>query len=82
MTQAALGTSVTVPGPGGEIEVVGNPFPAEPSGIGLALEDTEFRNWINDVLEAAYADGRWAAAWQATAGTVLPLPDPPAVNRY
>lgn len=66
----------------GEFEVVGNPFTAEPYGIGLALDDTEFREWINDVLEAAYADGRWAAAWEATAGTVLPLPDPPAVDRY
>lgn len=66
----------------GEFEVVGEPFTAEPYGIGLALEDTEFRMWINDVLEAAYADGRWAAAWEATAGTVLPLPDPPAVDRY
>ena len=66
----------------GEFEVVGAPFTAEPYGIGLALEDTEFRNWINDVLEAAYEDGRWAEAWESTAGTVLPLPDPPAVDRY
>jgi glutamate transport system substrate-binding protein len=66
----------------GEFEVVGAPFTAEPYGIGLAHDDTEFRMWINDVLEAAYADGRWAAAWEATAGTVLPLPEPPAVDRY
>lgn len=66
----------------GEFEVVGNPFTAEPYGIGLAHDDTEFRMWINDVLEAAFADGRWAAAWEATAGTVLPLPTPPAVDRY
>ncbi len=37
----------------GEFEVVGNPFTSEPYGIGLALEDDEFRNWINDVLEEA-----------------------------
>ena len=66
----------------GEFEVVGNPFTAEPYGIGLALEDTEFRMWINDVLEQSYADGSWEAAWEATAGTVLPLPEPPAVDRY
>ena len=66
----------------GEFEVVGNPFTEEPYGIGLALEDTEFRNWINDVLEASYEDGRWADAWEATAGTVLETPEPPAVDRY
>ena len=66
----------------GEFEVVNNPFTAEPYGIGLALEDDEFRNWINDVLEQSFEDGSWAAAWEATAGKVLDLPDPPAVDRY
>ncbi len=65
-----------------DLEVRGEPFTEEPYGIGLALEDTEFRTWINDVLEEIYADGRWVAAWEATAGTVLPTPDPPAVDRY
>ena len=65
-----------------EFEVVNNPFTAEPYGIGLAKDDTEFRMWINDVLEASYADGSWAAAWESTAGAVLDLPDPPAVDRY
>jgi glutamate transport system substrate-binding protein len=66
----------------GEFEVVGNPFTAEPYGIGLALDDTVFRNWINDLLESAFEDGRWAAAWESTAGTVLKTPTPPAVDRY
>jgi glutamate transport system substrate-binding protein len=66
----------------GEFEVVNNPFTAEPYGIGLALEDDDFRNWINDVLEQSYEDGTWAAAWESTAGKVLDLPDPPAVDRY
>jgi glutamate transport system substrate-binding protein len=66
----------------GEFEVVNAPFTAEPYGIGLGLDDTEFRNWINDVLEQAYEDGSWAAAWESTAGKVLDLPDPPAVDRY
>jgi len=67
---------------GGEFEVVGNPFTEEPYGIGLALEDTEFRNWINDILEEAFEDGSWADAFERTAGTVLPVPDPPTVDRY
>lgn len=66
----------------GEFEVVNAPFTQEPYGIGLALDDTEFRNWINDVLEQSYEDGSWAAAWESTAGKVLDLPDPPAVDRY
>jgi glutamate transport system substrate-binding protein len=66
----------------GEFEVVNNPFTQEPYGIGLALEDDEFRGWINDVLEESYDDGSWEAAWEATAGKVLDLPEPPAVDNY
>ncbi len=66
----------------GEFKVVGEPFTEEPYGIGLALEDTEFRMWINDMLEAAYEDGRYEEAWNETAGTVLPFVEPPAVDRY
>jgi glutamate transport system substrate-binding protein len=66
----------------GEFKVVGEPFTEEPYGIGLALEDTEFRDWINDVLEASYEDGRYEEAWNSTAGEVLPYVEPPAVDRY
>ncbi|MHA6525057.1 glutamate ABC transporter substrate-binding protein [Tessaracoccus sp. G1721] len=66
----------------GEFKVVGEPFTSEPYGIGLALEDTDFRMWINDVLEASYADGTYEAAWNETAGTVLPFVEPPAPDRY
>ena len=66
----------------GEFKVVGEPFTEEPYGIGLAKDDTEFRMWINDVLEAAYEDGRYQEAWEATAGEVLPFIEPPAVDRY
>jgi glutamate transport system substrate-binding protein len=66
----------------GEFEVVNNPFTKEPYGIGLALEDDTFRAWINDTLTEAYDDGDWADAWEATAGKVLDLPDPPAVDNY
>jgi glutamate transport system substrate-binding protein len=66
----------------GEFEVVGAPFTEEPYGIGLALEDDEFRSFINDVLEESFADGTWDELWMKTAGTVLLLPGPPALNRY
>ncbi len=66
----------------GEFKVVGEPFTEEPYGIGLALDDTDFRAFINDVLEESYADGTYEAAWEATAGQVLPFVEPPAVDRY
>lgn len=69
-------------GGGGEFEVVGKPFTKEPYGIGVKLTDTDFRMFINDVLEKAFADGRWAKAWESTAGAVLPLPALPTVDRY
>jgi glutamate transport system substrate-binding protein len=65
-----------------DFKVVGEPFTAEPYGIGLAKGDDEFRSWINDVLEESFADGTWTEAWEATAGQVLPTPEPPAVDRY
>ena len=66
----------------GEFEVVDAPFTEEPYGIGLKKDDTEFRTFVNDVLEEAFEDGTWAKAWESTAGTVLETPEPPAVNRY
>lgn len=66
----------------GEFEVVDNPFTEEPYGIGLKKDDADFRGFINDVLEAAFADGRWASAWEKTAGTVLSTPTPPTLDRY
>lgn len=66
----------------GEFKVVGKPFTSEPYGIGLKLEDTVFRTWINSVLTEAYADGSYEAAWKSTAGAVLPFIAPPAVNNY
>jgi glutamate transport system substrate-binding protein len=66
----------------GEFKVVGEPFTEEPYGIGLMKDDTEFRNWINDVLEASYEDGRYEEAWNSTAGEILPFVEPPAPDRY
>ncbi|PKQ25653.1 MAG: ABC transporter substrate-binding protein [Actinobacteria bacterium HGW-Actinobacteria-4] len=66
----------------GAFKIAGEPFTEEPYGIGVTRTDTEFRNWINDVLEKIYEDGRWLEAWNSTAGTVLPEASPPAVDRY
>lgn len=65
-----------------DFELVDNPFTEEPYGIGVQLEADDFRDFINDRLEEIYASGEWAAAWDATAGTVVPAPEPPEVDRY
>jgi glutamate transport system substrate-binding protein len=67
----------------GAFKLVGNPFTEEPYGIGVKKDDTEFRNWINDRLEAMYKDGRWQKAFEDTVGQVEKnTPEPPAVDRY
>lgn len=73
-----------VAGSDGAFELVGNPFTTEPYGIGVTLGDTEFRNFINDVLEEAFEDGTWAEAWDRTAGDISgqEAPEPPQVDRY
>ena len=65
--------------------MLNKPFTKEPYGIGVKKEDTAFRNWINDVLEKAFADGRYKAAWDAK-GSVgelgIPMPTSLTVDRY
>lgn len=65
-----------------DFRIAGDQFTQEPYGIGLKKGDDDFRAFINDTLEAAFTDGRWETAWNDTAGTVLPLPEPPTLNRY
>ena len=63
-------------------ELVGKPFTEEPYGIGLKKGDTAFRGFINDTLDKLYQDGRWQAAWDATAGKVATeTPTPPTIDR-
>jgi glutamate transport system substrate-binding protein len=40
------------------VKVLAKPFTQEPYGIGVKKDDTVFRNFINDVLEKIYSDGR------------------------
>ncbi len=66
----------------GEFKLAGEPFTEEPYGIGLKKGDDAFRTFLNDTLEESYEDGSWDKAWESTAGVVLDLPEPPAVDRY
>ncbi len=64
-------------------KLVGKPFTEEPYGIGLKKGDQAFRDFVNDTLEKAFEDGRWAKAWESTAGKVAgATPEPPTVDRY
>ncbi|MFC7545483.1 glutamate ABC transporter substrate-binding protein [Plantactinospora sp. GCM10030261] len=67
----------------GAFKLAGDNFTKEPYGIGVKKDDTAFRNFINDILEAAFSDGRWKKAWDDTAGKFdAELGDAPTVNRY
>ena len=49
----------------------------------MKKDDKAFRNFINDTLEKAFADGRWKKAWDDTAGKFgAELGTAPTVNRY
>ena len=64
-------------------KLVGKPFTQEPYGIGLKKGDQAFRDFLNDTLEKAFKDGRWAKAWESTAGKVAgATPKPPTIDRY
>ena len=64
-------------------KMAGDNFTKEPYGIGVKKEDTEFRDFVNDVLEKIFADGRWEKAWNDTAGKFgATLGGAPTVNRY
>jgi glutamate transport system substrate-binding protein len=66
-----------------QLKVIGKPFSTEKYGIGLKKEDTEFRKWLNDVLDKAFTNGDWAKAYGATLGkSGSAAPQPPALDRY
>jgi glutamate transport system substrate-binding protein len=67
----------------GAYKLVKAPFTDEPYGIGVKKGDTAFRNFVNDTLEKAYANGDWASAFSRTLGKIgLDTPTPPPVDRY
>jgi len=65
-----------------KLKVVGEPFSVEPYGIGLNKDDAALRNKINDILEAAAADGTWKQIYDATLGKSGSPADPPPLQRY
>ncbi|GLY04758.1 MULTISPECIES: glutamate ABC transporter substrate-binding protein [Actinoplanes] len=67
----------------GKYKLAGENFTKEPYGIGVKLEDTAFRTFINETLEKAFQDGSWKKAWDDTAGKFgAELGTAPTVDKY
>jgi len=56
----------------GAFRLVEKPFTEEPYGVGIAKGDKALCEFVNSVLAQAAKDGRYAKAWQSTAGRVAP----------
>ncbi|MFI7600627.1 glutamate ABC transporter substrate-binding protein [Actinoplanes sp. NPDC049681] len=66
-----------------QFKLAGSTFTEEPYGIGVKKGDKDFRNFINDTLEASFKDGSYTKAWKDTAGKYDPNdPKIPTVDRY
>jgi glutamate transport system substrate-binding protein len=59
-----------------DVEVLPGTFTKEPYGIGLPLDQPDFKAFVNDWLKKIAADGTWAKVWKATIGTEVPGPAP------
>ncbi len=65
----------------GQLKVVGEEFSEERIGVGYSLEHPEMCEWINGVLEEAFEDGSWEAAFEGTlAASGVETPEPPALD--
>jgi glutamate transport system substrate-binding protein len=64
------------------IKVLPHTFDPEPYGIGVPLQETAFKAFVNAWLEKIEADGTWAKLWKATIGTAVSgsAPTPPKVS--
>jgi glutamate transport system substrate-binding protein len=64
-------------------QLVGKQFSVERYGVGLKKGDTDFRSYLNDVIEKSFKDGTWKKAVESTIGTGgLKVPEAPKVDRY
>ena len=60
------------------IKVVGQPFTTEAYGIGLAHDDEDFKEFVNDWLVTIEEDGTWATVWDETLGSAVESETPEA----
>lgn len=67
----------------GTFRIADSTFTTEPYGIASKHGDKEVRDFINDMLEEAYANGDWVKAFEGTLGKAgAKTPTPPPVVRY
>jgi len=65
----------------GQLKVVGEEFSEERIGVGYSQDYPEMCEWINGVLEEAFEDGSWEAAFEDTLGpSGVETPEPPALD--
>lgn len=65
----------------GELQVVGDQFSTENIGVGYGKDHPEMCEWIDGVLEDAFADGSWAEAFKLTLGpSGVQTPEPPTLQ--
>jgi len=63
------------------LKVVGDPFSEERYGIGHNKDADGVCQFLNDTLQAAFDDGSWAAAFEATLGkSGVATPAPPTLD--
>lgn len=65
-----------------KLRVVGETFSTEKYGVGVAKDDTAFRDKVNDILEAAVADGEWQSIYDETLGKSGSTASAPPLERY
>ena len=65
-----------------KLKVVGETFSTEKYGVGVAKEDTAFREKVNEILEAAVADGEWQSIYDETLGKSGSTVTAPPLERY
>lgn len=65
-----------------DVKVLAGTFSKEPYGIGLPLDEPDFRQFVEGWLKKITADGTWTKVWKATVGTQVPgpAPAPPAIG--
>ena len=58
-------------------KVVGEPFSAEPYGIGVAQDQVDLVRFVNGVLDQMKTDGSWATTYDRWLHALGPAPTPP-----
>ena len=61
--------------------IVGPRFTDEPYGLAISKQHPEFVRFVNAVLDAARADGSWAASYARWIGRPVPAPPPAHYGR-